>query len=241
MNSGDVKVDIIDASGKLVQSIPGSKRKGINMVSWNLRMKPPRVAAGGTKMDFGSFLAPMVLPGDYTIKLTAGDSIYTSPLKVVHDVTNKDFSPEDRKLQYKTAMDLYHLHEQLAAVVDTINARQKLIKDNLDKVKDSSLKRSMIAYNEELEKTRAECLGTKQKSIFAEEKKLREDITEVYAAVSGQEAAPSNLQVQRVTVLQGEVKKKEQETRQVVNKYDQLIKEGLKKEGLLPGTGKKAF
>jgi photosystem II stability/assembly factor-like uncharacterized protein len=241
INTGDVKVDIYDAAGKLVQSIPGSKRKGINMVSWNLRMKPPKVATGGAKMDFGGFLAPMVLPGDYTVKLTAGDSVYTTPVKLVHDVSNKDFSLEDRKLQYKTAMDLYKMHEQLAAVVDTINAKQKLIKEKLDKVTDSSLKRSMIAYNNELEKIRSECLGTKQKSIFADEKKLREDITDVYAAVSGQEAAPSNLQVQRVSGLQTEVKKKEQETLQVVKKYDPAVIEGLKKERLLPGLGKKAF
>jgi hypothetical protein len=183
----------------------------------------------------------MVLPGDYTIKLTVGDSVYTSPLKVVHDISNKDFSLEDRKLQYKTAMDLYKAHEQLAEVVDTINARQKLIKDNIDKVTDSTLKRTMRAYTDELEKLRAECLGTKQKSIFADEKKLRENITEIYAAVSGQEAAPSNLQVQRATILQQEVKTKAQNNQQIIKKYDQVITEGLKKEGLIPGGGKKGF
>ena len=241
VNSGDVKVDIYDAAGKLVQSIPGSKRKGINFVSWNLRMKPPKIATGGTKLDFSAFLAPMVLPGDYTIKLTVGDSVYTTPLKVVHDISNKDFTLEDRKLQFKTAMDLYKAHEQLAAVVDTINVKQKLIKDNIDKVTDSTLKRTMRAYNDELEKLRAESLGTKQKSIFADEKKLREEITDVYAAVSGQEAAPSNLQVQRVTFLQSEVKAKEQVNQQILKKYDQVITEGLKKEGLIPGGPKKGF
>ncbi len=239
LNSGEVKADIYDAAGNLVQSIPGSKRKGINMLNWNLRMKPPKVATGGTKMDFGSFLAPMVLPGDYTLKLKVGDSVYTSPLKVIHDASNKDFSMEDRKLQYKTAMDLYKAHEQLAAVVDTINAKQKLIKDNLSKVTDSTLKRTMIAYNDELEKLRAECLGTKQKSIFADEKKLREEITEVYSAVSGQEAAPSNLQVQRVTVLQSEVKKKNDDNKQIVKKYDNTVMDGLRKEGLVQKPGDK--
>ena len=241
MNSGDVKAEIYDAAGKLVQSIPGTKRKGINMLSWNLRMKPPKVATGGTKMDFGSFLAPMVLPGDYTLKLKVGDSVYTAPLKVVHDVSNKDFSVEDRKLQFKTAMDLYNMHEQLAAVVDTINAKQKLIKDNLNKVTDSTLKRSMQAYNDELEKLRSECLATKQKSIFADEKKLREEITEVYAAVSGQEAAPSNLQIERVKVLQQDVKKKDQENLQIIKKYDKAVMDGLKKEGLIGAPALKAF
>ena len=233
LSTGEVKADIYDANGKLVQSIPGTKRKGINMLNWNLSVKPPRIAEGGTKLDYSGFLAPMVLPGDYTLKLKVGDSVYTSQLKVVHDASNKDFTLEDRKLQYKTAMDLYKAHEQLAAVVDTINAKQKIIKENLTKVKDSSLKRSMVAYNDELEKLRAECLATKQKSIFADEKKLREEITEVYAAVSSQEAAPSNLQIQRATVLQGEIKKKDDANKQIIKKYDAAVMDGLKKEGLI--------
>jgi photosystem II stability/assembly factor-like uncharacterized protein len=241
VSSGEVKVDIYDPEGKLVQSIPGGKRKGVNMIDWNLSMKPPKIASGGAKIDFSAFLAPMVLPGDYTVKLKVGDSVYTSVIKLVHDATDKNFTLQDRTLQYKTAMDIYKMHEELAAVVDTINARQKLIKDNLSKVTDSSLKKMMIAYNDELEKLRSELLATKQKSVFADEKKLREEITEVYSGVTGQEAAPSNLQVQRVTVLQQEVKKKEKENQQLLKKYDQPVMDGLKKEGLIPGGPKKGF
>ncbi len=241
VSSGEVKADIYDADGKLIQSIPGGKRKGVNMIDWNLSMKPPKIASGGSKLDFSGFMAPMVLPGDYTVKLKVGDSVYTSVIKLVHDATDKNFTLQDRKLQHKTAMDIYKMHEQLAAVVDTINARQKLIKDNLSKVTDSSFKKMMIAYNDELEKLRAELLATKQKSVFADEKKLREEITEVYSGVTGQEAAPSNLQVQRVTVLQQEVKKKEETNKQLLKKYDETLMTGLKKEGLIPGGAKKGF
>ena len=240
VSKGDVKVDIYDADGKLVQSIPAGKRKGVNMVEWNLSMKPPKIATGGTKLDFSGFLAPMVLPGDYTIKLKVGDSVYTSKVKLVHDASNKDFTLEDRKLQYKVAMDLYKQHEQLAVVVDTINARQKLIKETIGKVQDSSLARTMRTYNDELEKLRSELLATKQKSIFADEKKLREEITEAYSSVTGQEAAPSNLAIQRAAVLQQEVKKKDEANKQIMNKYDKIVNEGLRKEGLLPGQ-KKGF
>lgn len=240
---GEVKVDIYDPEGRLVQSIPGGKRKGVNMVEWNLCMKPPKVASGGTKIDFSGFLAPMVLPGEYTVKLKVGDSVYTSRLKLVHDAADKNFTLEDRKKQYKTATDLYKLHEQLADVVDTINARQKLIKENLTKVQDSVLKKKMEQYHDELEKLRGECLATKQKSVFADEKKLREEITEVYGGVTGQEAAPSNLQVQRTTVLQQEVKKKEEAQKQVLKKYDGEVMTGLRKEGLVkpPPGEKKGF
>lgn len=241
VNSGEVKVDIYDAGGKLVQSIPGGKRKGVNMISWNLSMKPPKVASGGTKVDFSGFLAPMVLPGEYTIKLKVADSVYTSKVKLVHDPLDKNFTLEDRKKQYKAAMDLYQLHERLASVVDTINDRQKMLKENMAKVSDSSLRKSMQTYHDELEKLRSECLATKQKSLFVDEKKLREEITEVYSGVTGQEAAPSNLQLQRITTLQSEVKKKEEEQKQVLKKYDVWVKERLRTEGITAPKEKKGF
>ena len=77
---GDVNLEIYDPSGKLVRSIPGTIRKGINKLTWDFRMKPPKVASGGTKVDFGAFVAPMVLPGDYTVKLKVGDKEYTKTL-----------------------------------------------------------------------------------------------------------------------------------------------------------------
>src|SRR5262249_43138265 len=73
VNTGKVVVEIYDKDGKLMQTIPGTNRKGINKVYWNLRMKPPKMASGGTKFDNGSFVAPMVLPGDYTVKLKVAD------------------------------------------------------------------------------------------------------------------------------------------------------------------------
>jgi photosystem II stability/assembly factor-like uncharacterized protein len=236
VTTGDVKVEIFDKEGKLVQSIPGSKRKGINKVNWNLRMKPPKVASGGTKIDFGGFIAPMVLPGDYTVKVKVADKEYTQTLKLVHDEKNKEFTLADRQLQYKTAMQLYKSHEDLAATVDDINEKQKMIKDNLDKVKDSSTKKLMVEYNTKLEEQRKQLLASTQKSIFADEEKLRERITDVYSAVASQEAPPSNLQIQKAEMLQKEVVKKDKELQVLNNKYfkpvfDALVKEGLVKPG----------
>ena len=195
-------------------------------------MKPPKVAGGGTKIDFGAFVAPMVLPGDYTLKLKVGDKVYTKPLKLIHDVKNKDFTLVDRQLQYKTAMQLYNLHERLAATVDSINTKQKMLRDNIAKVKDTASKKLLQDYVIKLEELRSTLLATKQKSIFADEKKLREEITDVYSAVAGQEAAPSNLQLQRVTQLQ-EKEAKAEETKTTLSKqFDAKVNAALAKEGL---------
>jgi hypothetical protein len=229
---GDVNLEIYDPAGKLVKEIPGTIRKGINKVTWDLRMQPPKVASGGTKIDFGAFVAPMVLPGDYTVKLKVGDKVYSKPVKLVHDVKNKDFTLEDRQLQYKTAMELYKLHEQLAATVDQINDKQRMLKENISKLKDTASKKVLQDYTTKLEDLRSTLLATKQKSLFADEKKLREEISDVYTAVCGQEARPSNLQVQRVTQLVQNVAKAEEKRISLVKQYDAMVETALSKEGL---------
>jgi photosystem II stability/assembly factor-like uncharacterized protein len=233
ITTGDVKVEIYDAAGKLVQSIPGSKRKGINKVSWNLRAKPPKVASGGTKVDYGGFIAPMVLPGDYTIKLKVGPKEYTDKITLVHNADNKSLNEEERKLQYNTAMELYKTHEQLAGVVDSINDKQKMLKANIDKVKNAKVKKLLNNYNNSLETLRNTLLASKQKSMFADEKKLREEITDVYAAVCTQEAPPSNLQVQRVSALKEQVGKAQQSATTINTQYLSKVIAALEKEGVM--------
>ncbi len=224
INTADAKIEIFDASGKLMQSIPASKRKGINKIHWNLRMKPPAVATGGTKIDGGGFLGPMVLPGLYTVKLTIGQKEYSGSLTLVHDSSNKDFSYSDRKLQYDIAMQCYTMHERLAHVVDDINAKQIWIKQHVDSVGDKKQRKLLTEYNDTLERLRTTLLASKQKSIFADEKKLREDISDVYGSVAGSEARPSNLQVDRVNELQERVAKAEKDELAINAKYEAAVK-----------------
>jgi hypothetical protein len=219
INTANAKLEIFDASGTLIQTIPASKRKGINKVYWNLRMKPPSVATGGTKIDGGGFLGPMVLPGVYTVKLTIGAKEYTGSLTAVHDSSNKNFTIEDRKLQYHVAMQCYHMHERLAHVVDDINAKQLWIKQRLDSVQDKKSRKLLTAFNDTLERLRTMLLASKQKSIFADEKKLREDISDVYGSVAGSEARPSNLQIDRVKELQERVGKAEKDDLAINGEY----------------------
>ncbi len=233
LNTGDVKVEIYDAAGKLVQSIPGSKRKGINRVYWNQRMKPPKVATGSAKIDFGGFIAPQVLPGNYTVKLKVADKEYSNGIQLVHDENNKSFTTADRQKQFDASMQLYTLHEELAKTVEDIAGKQKMLKENIDKTKNAKLKKLLQEYHDKLETLRAECLATKQKSIFADEERIRERITDVYQAVAGQEAAPSNLQIQRISVLQNEVSKAANSNTALTTQYYTKVKDALTKEGLL--------
>jgi hypothetical protein len=233
VNSGKVSVEIYDGKGQLIQTLPASNRKGINKVYWNQRIKPPKTATGGSKIDYGGFIAPMVLPGDYTIKLKIGDKEYSQPLTLIHDERNNDFTVDDRSIQHKTGMELYKMHEDLAKIVDDINDKQKILKEGIEKTKNKKSKKLFEDYNASLEKLRAECLATKQKSMFADEERLRERITDVYMSVTSQESRPSNLQIQRVALLQEQLSSVNKTNKDITAQFYNKTKDALVKEGLM--------
>ncbi|MEO7121406.1 MAG: hypothetical protein ABIY62_09930 [Ginsengibacter sp.] len=230
LSTGDVSLNIYDSQNKLMQNIPGTKRKGINQVYWNLRMTPPKIASGGAKIDYASFIAPMVLPGNYTVKLKVGDKEYTEQITLISNLSNKSFTLADRQLQYKSAMDLYHLEEKLAALVDSISKIQKGLKESITAITDSKAKEYLNEYNGQLETLRATLLATTQLSQFADEERLREKISGVYIAVSNQEAPPSNSQIANVSYLQNQEMQAEQKFKTINTKYSSTAKTYMDKK-----------
>ncbi len=232
VSTSDVSIEIYDAAGKLVQKMPGTKRKGLNKVYWNLRMTPPKTASGGAKLDFGGFTAPMVLPGTYTAKIKIGDKEYTQTIETKHE-DNNGFTLEDRKAQNAAAMEAYNMHEKLAKVVDQISEREKMIADNKDKVKSASVKKVLDEYTKKLGDFKGTLLPMKKQSMFADEKRLREDISEVYGQLAGDDAKPSNLALGRLKNLENEVKKAEAMNATIGAEFETKVKSALMKEGLI--------
>jgi len=84
--------------GKVVDTIAGSKHRGVNRTTWSMRLKPPAVppaASAGVWRRHGA----RVLPGTYTIKMTKGDNVYTSKLKLVLD-PRATYNEQDRRQQF---------------------------------------------------------------------------------------------------------------------------------------------
>src|SRR5437764_3403312 len=59
---GPIKLEVLDAQGNVVDTIPASKRRGINRVSWTMQVKPPRVPRAAA-VAFGGSQGPRVVPG----------------------------------------------------------------------------------------------------------------------------------------------------------------------------------
>lgn len=201
LNTGKITVEIFDDKNQLVQSMPGSIRRGINKVQWNLCGIPPKVAEGSTKMDGAGFAAPMVLPGNYTVKLKVNDKEYVSQIKCIHDEANKDLTLEDRKLVYQKAMQLQSLYNDINNTIDTISLYQAKMKK--DTVTFSKNKNAKAFYND-LQKVKSEFMATTKTSIFADEERLREKVSKLYGSFCGMESKPNSTQLESIEDLKKE-------------------------------------
>jgi photosystem II stability/assembly factor-like uncharacterized protein len=199
VTSGKVSIDILDEKGGIVQTFPGTLRKGINTVSWNLRSTPPKVAEGSTKLDGAGFTAPMVMPGTYGVRLKIKDKEYLSKLNCIHDTANHDLTPEDRKLVFDKSMQLMTLYNKVNLSIDSIMHLQASLKsDSVVFRKNKNLK----LFHDDLQLIKAELMATKKTSIFADEERIRERVSELYGTFCGMEAKPNSTQLEAITVLQ---------------------------------------
>jgi hypothetical protein len=129
----DVKVAILDASGRTVRTMTAAKQVGFNRVVWNLRFEPTRQMRLRTAPDYApeilmgaegwrpvlgerrlSVLAP---PGSYTVKLTVDGKDYNQKLTVLKD-PHSNGTEGDIQIQNKLVTSL---SDELNGMVDAAN------------------------------------------------------------------------------------------------------------------------
>lgn len=227
--ANNILMEVYDKDGKLLQKLSPGNRKGYNKVIWNQRGTPPKAAKGGNQIEQAGFLAPQVLPGDYTIKMKVNGKEYTQVVKMLHDPKNKDFTMADRELQYKTGMELFVMNERLAKLVDSILSTQSMLKKYIDSTKNNKTKTLLQDYWNKLEEFRLTLVPPIVKGT-ADLKRLRSHISDIYIAVVGQESKPGNLQLQRVEALKAEITKAEQKNEQLKQQFEKKVMEAIQKE-----------
>jgi photosystem II stability/assembly factor-like uncharacterized protein len=200
LNSGEVKVQIYDEQNKLLVELPGTKRKGINRITWNMRLKPPRVAEGGSKADWASTIGPMVREGKYKVKIVAGALNAEGEIKLVEDPLDHSTKAQ-RDADYEAVMRTFHMQEDLATLMDSVMAEQKLIKDMQDK---SPI---IKEYYDSLEAIRAILVPVKEGRtvMFADEQKMRDKLSDIYAGVNFYQGEPTTSQVEGLNRLKRDI------------------------------------
>ena len=113
----DVKVTILDKSGKVVRELKGPKMAGIQRLAWDLRLEPPfpPPAEGAGLFFFGAARGPFVEPGEYTVKIAAAGHTVQKTVKVEED-PRIQIAPGDRDERFKTMLTIWELQKRTERV-----------------------------------------------------------------------------------------------------------------------------
>jgi hypothetical protein len=149
---GKVKITVLDKDGKQVREFDGPGAAGVNRTNWDLRWDPPAeptqeqqeaIAAG---YGFGP-RGPVVDPGEYTIKIKAGEKEVSQKVTVEED-TRVVISSADRAARREALSQLYAMAKSSDKDRKTIEgiqtalktAREQWKKPNTTKIPDDIVK-----------------------------------------------------------------------------------------------------
>jgi photosystem II stability/assembly factor-like uncharacterized protein len=188
---GDLKLEISDAQGHLIATIPGGKRRGLNRVDWGMRLPAPKTAPGASLVpNFYSLTGPRVPAGTYTVRLIKGKETFTSTVELRHD-PRSTHTAADRAAQRKTVMQLSGMVERLAGLVESIIA-----------ARDKARVAGNPALADAMEAQRVALVSSKQGEGISGEEKLREELGTLYGNVNMYEGRPTASQLTRLAVLE---------------------------------------
>jgi hypothetical protein len=228
---GDLKIEIFDQDGQLLDTVAGSKHRGLNRATWGMRLKPPQVPPAAAAL-FEASQGPRVLPGTYTVKLTKGDQTYAGKLKVVLDPRAK-FNLDDRKAEFDLSLKLYRLLEHMsyatAAVLgvrDGSTARAAKLGDK------DPLRARLQQLAEDSDKLRSKIVATTEGGMITGEERIRELVGALYGDVTGYEGRPTDYQVERTEALSRELEDVINDFRKLTDRELPAINAGLKKKKL---------
>jgi hypothetical protein len=228
---GDLKIEIFDQDGKLVDTVAGSKHRGLNRSGWGMRVKPPAVAPAATAL-FEAAQGPRVLPGTYTVKLTKGDQTYTEQLQIAIDPRAK-YSLADRKAQFDLSMKIYKLLEHMTYSVEAIEGVRDAANARAAKLPEKDpLRQQLQQLAAESDKLRSKIVTTKEGGMITGEERIRELLGQLYAAVTGYDGKPTDYQVARTESLGHELEDVVVEFQKLTEKNLPAINSALKRKKL---------
>jgi len=201
---GDLKIEILDSTGKVLGTVPSSKRRGLNRATWSMRLKAPRVPTAASAA-FGTASGPRVLPGTYTVRMTKDNKVYTTQLVVTRD-PRSTYTTLDRKAQFDLSMKLYSVLGDMTFAVDRINGvRLALDADAAKLPANDPLAARLRTASQQVDELRKKIVATKEGGAITGEERLRENLATLYADVVYYEGRPSQMQLMRTDAIAHEL------------------------------------
>jgi len=205
---GRMKLEILDASGKLVDELPTSKRRGLNRVVWSMRTKPPMVPPAAS-LAGSSTAGQRFLPGTYTVRLTNAGEVVAEPLTIALD-KRATFTVADRQAQFAASERVKGLFARMSKVVAQLNgvrAQAGAVAGNPSAPAD--LKAAAAQLSAKADTLRKEIVATKEGGAITGEERLREHVDQIYGAINSVEDRPTAYQMARIDALDRELREVE--------------------------------
>ena len=200
---GRLKLEILDPSGRVIDTPPAGSRKGINRVVWEMHEKPPEVPTAASAI--GAQLGPRVLPGTYTARLTNGAQVVEMPIEVKLD-PRSPFTVAERKEQYEAVMRAHRLFGRMSRLVERLRGTEALLAERAAGLPEGdALRGSLSAFGGRVAGIRKEIVASSEGGAITGEERLREHLAYAYDALNSYEGRPAPYQVERVAVLEREM------------------------------------
>jgi photosystem II stability/assembly factor-like uncharacterized protein len=221
LSSGEVKIELANEAGEVVAVLPGTKRKGLNIVNWEMKLKPPKSARGASGMgNMGAFagaFGPMAMPGTYQIKITTPVGSETGSLVLLPD---PETTPQEYALLLEVSQTLFNMVESLATLEEQVRTKLDSVTAQLPRIKDKKRKAAYKAYEAELTSLRKELTETIESKGITGEEKLRSQIGQLYVATVMSDQAPTQSTFDRMLFLQTELTRCREKAQAVMSQYE---------------------
>ena len=227
---GKLKIEVLDPTGKVIDTLPASKRPGLNRVTWSMHSKPPRVPPA-VQIAFSGTQGPRYLPGTYTVRMTKDGKPYETKITIALDRRAK-FSEADRKAQFDAASKVRDLFGDESALMDRIVALRTSVAEKEQALsKDEAAQKAVVDFDQKVDAVRKQIVATTEGGAITGEERLREHTDQLYGAILSYEGKPADYQVARIDSLRKELDDANKDFAQLLTNDLPKLNEELKAKG----------
>ena len=213
---GKMKLEVFDSDGNKVADLPAGKAKGVNIINWNYRLKPPKIAKGKT-FTFGGFTAPRVAPGEYKVVMTKGKKTFETSVELISD-PKSPLSKRARKKLHKTVMKLYNMTQELAYLVYQVDQHLELATSS-ESADNKALTDALTQLKESL------VITTGDNYVGSAEPQLREKLANLYSKITAGYEVPSKSELANLSLLTSDFDKAKASFDQIITEQSSVIKQ----------------
>ncbi len=215
---GDLKIEVYDHDGELLTTLPGRKRRGINRVGWPMRLKAPTMPPANALVM--AFQGPRVPEGDYSFKLIKGSEELEGTVELVADPRNPH-PKEDRLLQQRTALEVYHDLGDLTFLADRVTDLRDQARDRASGLSGKD-RDTLEAYADRLDELHGTLVVAGDGGWISGQEELRERLGTLFGEIVSYDGRPSESQIQRASDLGAELEGKQAEFGALTDQLDGL-------------------